>query len=71
LSRKRFVFLSLTLLGMDAQELGRGMMVPLGTRMEVLLGSAVGPILPAADIVMGFSLDNESVMDNESVAGGV
>ncbi len=57
---------------MDAQELGRGMMVPLGTRMEVLLGSAVGPILPAADIVMGgFSLDNESVMDNESVAGGV
>jgi predicted amidohydrolase len=58
---------------MDIQELGRGMMVPIGTRMEVLLGSEVGPILPAGDIIMGFSggLDNESVMDNESVVGGV
>jgi hypothetical protein len=55
---------------MDIQELGRGMMVPIGTRMEILLGTEVGPILaPGSGDMMGMfgsgGLDNESVIGDD------
>jgi hypothetical protein len=52
---------------MNVQEL-QGMMVPIGTQLEVLLGTVVGPILPAGDITLfGGSMDIESVIGDDGI----